>query len=103
MLTIEGKIPQNQREFLVKMINNLNKCFPKETQDITTACSVLAIRPLSFVPSSNHQTWANQKLKVLLSHIDSDPVDGEGMFLHSEAAGHEWSLVKHLVLQEISL
>ena len=62
--------------------------------------SVLAMRPLSFLPSSDLQTWENQELEVLLTHFDSNPADGEGKFLDSEAARHEWSLVKHLVLQE---
>ena len=89
-----------KEEFLVKLINNLNKRFPKETRDIITACSVLAMRPLSFVPSSDLQTWGNQELEVLLTQFDRNPADGEGRFLDSEAARHEWSLVKHLVLQE---
>ena len=58
------------------------------------------MRPLSFVPSSDLQTWGNQELKVLLTHFDSNPADGEGWFLDSKTARHEWSLVKHLVLQE---
>ena len=58
------------------------------------------MRPLSFVPSSDLQTWGNQELEVLLTHFDRNPADGEGKFLDSEAARHEWSLVKHLVLQE---
>ena len=57
-------------------------------------------RRLSFVPRSDLQTWGNQELEVLLTHFDSNPTDGEGRFLNSEAARHEWSLVKHLVLQE---
>ena len=89
-----------KEEFLVKLINNLNKRFPKESQDIITACSVLAMRPLSFVPSSDLQTWGNEELEVLLTRFDRNPADGEGRFLDSEAARHEWSLVKHLVLQE---
>ena len=89
-----------KEEILVQVINNLNKRFPKETQDIITACSVLAMRPLSFLPSSDLQTWENQELEVLLTHFDSNPADGEGKFLDSEAARHEWSLDKHLVLQE---
>ena len=98
----QGKdsVQKLKEEFLVKLINNLNKRFPKETQDIITACSVLAMRPLSFVPSSDLQAWGNQELEVLLTHFDRNPADGEGRFLESEAARHEWSLVKHLALQE---
>ena len=94
------RFPKIKEEFLDKLINNLNKRFPKETQDIITACSVLAMRPLSFVPRSDLQTWGVQELEVLLTHFDRNPADGDERFLDSEAARHEWSLVKHLVLQE---
>ena len=92
------RFPKIKEEFLDKLINNLHKRFPKETQDIITACSVLAMRPLSFVPRSDLQTWGVQELEVLLTHFDRNPADGDERFLDSEAARHEWSLVKHLVL-----
>ena len=57
-LTIKGKIQKIKDEFLVKMINNLNKRFPKETQDIITTCTKTLIH--AFV--SSHLDYCNALL-----------------------------------------
>ena len=70
-----------KEDCLDKLINNSHKCFPKKTQDIITACTVLAMRPLSFEQGSDLQTWGNQELEVLLTHFDRNPAEGDERFL----------------------
>ena len=88
-----------RQEFLENLIGNLNKRFPEEAQNIISACSVLAMKNLSFIPSKDIHSWRNDKLEILISHFDHNESSDE-KFIDPDSTRHEWSAVKSLVIQE---
>ena len=82
-------------KFIDKIIEELEKRFPSESQDIVSAFSVLSLRGLRFLSREEQRKFGDDKLDILL--------DCYKTMINKNEAIQEWSTLKQLVVTDYGL
>lgn len=108
---VQGK--RNTDSIKVKFIDAIlqrpDERFPDDDSNVIYAFTALAMRPLSFIPKAELETWGSDKLEVLIKQYGEEKVSTPTAdqpevtiqpIINAADTRKEWTKVKELVLHE---
>lgn len=97
----EQLVESAMQTFINNLIENMKKRFPDDSISVVSAFDALAMRDLSFVPTSQIDAYGSDKLDVLLDYYSKPRgVPEVPEIVDAKATRAEYSLLKPLVLQQ---
>ena len=68
---------QVKNAFLVELLVNVKQRFPDNDSNLLSALGVLGLRPITFVPVNELDTWRNDKIANIVQHYGQEKRRGE--------------------------
>lgn len=90
-----------KKDFINKLIENIEDRFPRDQLNIISAFAALGMRPISFIDKDQLGEWGDDKLQVLLEHYGVEQSKGDETvppLIDTDKTKKEWAQIKTLVL-----
>jgi hypothetical protein len=99
-----NEIAEVRSTFCDNMRKNIEDRFPKDTEDVASAFSVLCMRPLTFLSAEQRADYGVKELSILTNFYGQRAEKGGKVsepLIQKEECMEEWSMAKETVLQNM--